>query len=251
MEELTDRDLSGSRFKNVDLSGSQFRNVYLSGASVRGVYAEALEVDGWFGSLSVNGVDVVPLVEAELDRRDPDRVLVRPEDADGYRAAWAVIERRWQDAVERARRLPPALLHERVEGEYSFIQTLRHLVFATDAWVRRALLGDPSPYHPLGLPHDEMDDLPGVPWDRDARPDLDEVLALRVDRMATVRDVIESLTDARLDEMTVPVPEPGYPESESFVVRRCIGAIVSEEWLHREYAERDLAVLERRLRDGD
>ena len=32
--------------------------------------------------------------------------------------------------------LPPDLLHERVDDEWSFIETLRHLVFATDAWVR-------------------------------------------------------------------------------------------------------------------
>jgi DinB superfamily len=35
------------------------------------------------------------------------------------------------------------LLHESVGGEWSFIETLRHLVFATDSWIRRAILGDP------------------------------------------------------------------------------------------------------------
>ena len=64
----------------------------------------------------------------------------------------------WPPTVERAQRLPiPSLLHERVDGEYSFIETLRHLVFATDAWVRRAVLGQPEPYDPLGLPHDDME----------------------------------------------------------------------------------------------
>ena len=109
--------------------------------------------------------------------------------------------------------MAPELLHERVEGEWSFIETLRHLVFATDAWVTRALLGEPSPWDPLDLPHDEMPDEPGVPRDRAARPSLDEVLALRADRMATVRRVIADLTDERLAGMTEPVSEPGYPES--------------------------------------
>lgn len=62
------------------------------------------------------------------------------------------------------------LLHERVDGAWSFIETLRHLVFATDAWVKRAMLGDASPYDALDLPHTEMGDVPGVPNDRDARP---------------------------------------------------------------------------------
>jgi hypothetical protein len=37
--------------------------------------------------------------------------------------------------------------------------------FATDSWVGRAILGDPSPWNPLDLPWDEMPDVPGVPRD--------------------------------------------------------------------------------------
>ena len=58
-----------------------------------------------------------------------------PADADGYRQAWDILERLWQQTVDRARGTDPALLHERVDDEWSFIETLRHLVFATDAWV--------------------------------------------------------------------------------------------------------------------
>jgi DinB superfamily len=194
----------------------------------------------------VNGVDIGPLVEAELDRRDPERVKMRPTDADGFRAAWAVIEQRWEEVVDRARKLPPELLHERVEQEWSFIETLRHLVFATDAWVLRAVLGLPRPYDPLGLPHTDMGDTTGVPNDLTARPDLDRVLAVRAERMAVVRRIVDELTDEQLDSSTDPVLEAGYPESVSFPVRRCLGAIVSEEYLHRLFAERDLAVLEAR-----
>jgi hypothetical protein len=61
--------------------------------------------------------------------------------------------------------------------------------------------------------------------------------------MATVRGVIAGLTDARLAGMTEPVTEPGYPEPESYPVRRCLQAILTEEWEHRLYAERDLDVL--------
>ena len=126
-------------------------------------------------------------VEAELNRRYPDRVTMRPTNADGFREAWDILERLWQQTVERARGMAPELLDEQVEGEWSFIETLRHLVFATGAWVKRAMLGEPSPCDPLDLPHDEMSDEPSVPRDRGARPSLDEVLALRSDRMATVR----------------------------------------------------------------
>jgi len=175
----------------------------------------------------------------------------RPTDADGFRAAWAVAEAEWAQTFARARSFSAQQLHERVDGEWSFIQTQRHLVFATDAWVRRALLGDPTPWHPLDLPHDDMEDAPGVPRDYAARPTLDEVLALRADRMATVRDVIAALTDEALDSLTVPVLEPGYPESEAFLVRRCLGAVVNEEWEHRRFAERDLDIIDNGSRSTD
>lgn len=247
VSEFAGRDLSGARFENVDLSGARFRNLDMTGAKIRGALLFDVELSGDIRNLTVNGVDVVPLVEAELDRRYPERAKMRPDDADGYREAWSILERLWGSTVARARALPPELLHERVDGEWSFIETLRHLSFATDAWVRRALLGEPSPWHPLDLPHDEMPDDAPVPRDRDARPGLEEVLELRADRMATVRRVIADLTDEKLAGMTEPVTEPGYPEPESFPVRRCLGAILSEEWEHRLYAERDLEVLESRL----
>ncbi|RZQ60035.1 DinB family protein [Amycolatopsis suaedae] len=246
--------MSGSRFEDVNLRDALFRSVALSGARFRGVlmdnvtmhgsYLSNTEINGEFENLQINGVDVAPLVEAELDRRYPDRVKMRPADAAGFREAWDVVERLWAGTVERARRLDPALLHESVEGEWSFIETLRHLVFATDAWVRRAILGDPAPWHPLSLPWDEMPDIPGVPRDRDARPSLDEVLALRRDRMATVREVVDGLTDESLAGHTTAVEGPGWPEPVSHPVRECLLCVLNEEWQHRLYAERDLAVLE-------
>jgi hypothetical protein len=189
---------------------------------------------------------LVRWLEAELNRRYPDRMKMRPADAAGFREAWDALEPLWAQTVSRARGLAAEQLHERVDGEWSFIETLRHLVFATDAWVSRAILGKPSPWHPLDLPHDEMPDVPGVPRDRTARPTLDEVLALRADRIATVRQVLTELTDEQLAAHTEPVMEQGYPESKSFAVRRCLQAVLNEEWSHRLYAERDFDVLEGR-----
>ena len=248
MVEFDNQDLSGSRFRHVDLSGSTFRNIDLSGARLVDVDLVDVEISGWLDNLRINDVDVAPLIEAELDRRHPDRVKMRPTDAAGFREAWAILERLWAGTVERARRLPPELLHERVHDEWSFIETLRHLLFATDAWVLRAFLGRPSPYDALDLPHTEMGDVPGVPRDLEARPTLEEVLALRADRVRTVREVFEGLTDELLAGHTEPVTAPGYPASESYAVQRCLRAAVNEEWQHRLYAERDLAVLEQRDR---
>lgn len=256
MTDFFREDLSGSHFQDVYLTHAEFRevtfinarfhNVDLSGVRIRGAALVNVDISGEIDNVQLNGVEVVPLVEAELDRRYPDRAKMRPSDSAGFSEAWEVLERLWQHTVDRAQRMPPEFLHEQVDGEWSFIETLRHLVFATDAWVRRAILGDASPWDALDLPHDEMPDQPGVPRDRGARPSLNEVLALRADRMATVRQVIADLTDERLAGMTDPVLEPGYPESESFPVRRCLQAILSEEWEHRLYVERDFDVLDAR-----
>jgi hypothetical protein len=231
MADFTDDDLSGSRFHHVDLSGSRFsrvdlseatfRGVDLHGVVMRGVELGDVDIDGDIHDLVINGVDVVPLVEAELDRRDPDRAAMRPRDAEGFRAAWDIVERLWAGTVERARGLDPDQLHVSVEGEWSFIETLRHLAFATDAWVRRAILGDPSPWHPLDLPWDEMPDTPGVPRDRAARPSLDEAL----------------------EQHTEPVEGPGWPPPEGFPVRKVLLIVLNEEYHHRRFAERDLDVL--------
>ena len=239
-------DLSGAQLRAVDLTGARFRGADLSGVIMRGVDLTGTDIHGEIEGLTINGVDIGPLVDAELNRRYPDRAKMRPADPAGFREAWDILERLWDQTVERARRLPPELLHESVDGEWSFTETLRHLTFATDSWVRRAILGDPSPWDPLGLPWDEMPDTPGVPRDRAARPSLDAVLELRRDRMSTVRQFIEDLTDESLNVHTEPVEGPGWPRPRSYPVRECLLIILNEEWEHRLYAERDLNALQER-----
>jgi hypothetical protein len=252
-EEFTRRLLNGARFEQVDLSaasfhrvdlrGARFREVDLRGARVRASLLHDVDISGDVDGLRINGLEVLPLIEAELDRRHPERRKLRPTDAAGYREAWTVIEQLWGETVERARRLDPALLHERVDDEWSFIETLRHLVFATDSWVRRVLLGEPAPWGPLDLPWDEMPDMPGIPRDRTARPSLDQVLALRADRMKSVRDYVDGLADDRLSSETEPVDAPGWPPPRGFVVHHALDIVLNEEWWHRQFAERDLATL--------
>jgi hypothetical protein len=248
-EEHSDTDqFRGARFTGVDLSGATFRDCDLRGVKIVDAWLTDVSVSGLIGNLRVNDVDVVPLVEAELDRQHPERVQLRAvASADDHRAMWATIERLWSETVERARRLPEPRLHERVDDEWSFTETLRHLVFGTDAWVGRSVLGHERPYSPLGLTYS------GYPADQaralgvatDATPTLDEVLEVRVERMATVRGIIADLTDAGLEQSSDLAPAPGYPD-ESRTVRRCLGVVMREECEHRRYAVRDLSVLESR-----
>ena len=89
----------------------------------------------------------------------------------------------------RAGRLPAAARDERVDGEWSFTETLRHLVFITDSWASRTILDDPAPYHRLALPQTAYApaDAAALGMEIDALPSWTEVLDTRADRMAVVR----------------------------------------------------------------
>jgi uncharacterized damage-inducible protein DinB len=158
---------------------------------------------------------------------------------------WDTIERLWSATVARARRLPDPALYERIDEEWSFAETLRHLVFATDAWARRMVLDDPMPfdrisYPPTGYPRADAE---AIGIDLDAQPSFDDVLAVRADRMAVVRRIVDGLTDDELARLCTSVPAPGFPE-EPRTVRRCLRVVMNEECEHHRYAVRDLAVLE-------
>lgn len=147
-------------------------------------------------------------------------------------------------------RLPELALGLRVDDEWSFIETLRHLVFATDAWAGRAILEEPMPYHRLGLPQPGHPpaDAAALGIDLSARPSLAEVKEVRTGRMALVRGIIDGLTDAHLERVRQQPPSPWHPE-EARSVGRCLRVIMREECEHRRYAVRDLATLEADL-DG-
>ena len=253
MTRFHDQDLTGTNFEHVslrnaelngvDLSGAQIRGVLFNGSRMRGVELVDVEISGELQNVIVNGVDIAPLVDAELNRRMPERAKMRPDDSDGFREAWAILEQLWKGTVARAMTFPAAALHDNVDDEWSFIQTLRHLNFASAAWVGRMALGNASPWHPLDLPWDEAPGWDGIPWDREARPSLDEVLTVRRERQAMVRHLLESLTDDQL-AAEVTRSEPGWPRVEDFPLKECLRIVLNEEWQHRLYAERDLDALE-------
>lgn len=235
--------LTDARLRDVDLTGTDIRAALFSRTRMRGVELVDVEISGELQNVVVNGVDIAPLVDAELNRRMPERAKMRPEDGDGFRAAWAILERLWEGTVARARTLPEGQLHRSVDDEWSFIQTLRHLSFASACWVDRMILGDVNPWHALDLPWDEAPPFDGFRWEREARPCLDDVLALRRERQATVRDVMSSLTDEQLASRRTRT-EPGWPQEQDFPVKECLRILLNEEWEHRLYAERDLALLQ-------
>ena len=236
----------GARIRLSDLNGLEIRDCEVSGLKIVDCYGSSVYLGGDFDTVVVNDVDVKQFVEAELDRRHPTRALARaatsPED---YRAAWHEIETDWATTLDRARGLPETTLHQQVDGEWSLVQTLRHLLFAGDAWLGSAVLEEQAPYHRLGLPAGGMapEDAAKLGLVLDASPTLAEVVAARLQRAATMRLVVDQLSDTELDRVCGRKPADSYP-AQQYVVRRCLTVVLKEEAEHHRYAVRDLAVLE-------
>jgi hypothetical protein len=236
----------GATFMVADLAGARFVDCDMTGVKIIDACLMNVDLSGYVDRLVVNGVDVTAFVDAELDRRYPERVQLRQlRTADDFRAMWDTVERLWSETVARAERLPEPALHERVDDEWSFVETLRHLVYITDSWARRTILDEPMPFHRLGLPQTAYApaDAAALGMDLDARPSYAEVMEARVDRMALVRGLVDALTRAELERDCSRAPAPGYPEG-SRSVGECLGVVMEEECEHHRFAVRDLAVLE-------
>jgi hypothetical protein len=251
------QSLRGRTFNSRTLRAARFIGCDLGDVVVRGSEVAGMEIDSpWLGeggsTLLVNGVDVVPLVDAELNRRFPGRELRGGEDPESLRAAWAAVEATWVATLERAVAMPPGTVDASVDGEWSLAQTLRHLVMATDTWLGKAILLQEQPYHPFGLPNDDNHT---EAYDESAfsaeTPSFMEVLEARADRQTLVRDFLAGVTP---EELRAPRRNPHAPEHQETVLS-CLRTILEEEWEHHRYAVRDLDALTKehggRARSGD
>ena len=239
-------ELRGAVFVDADLRGARFVRADLSGVVMREAQVDGADIDApWLSNsdtfLRVNGVDVIPLVEAELNRRFPGRADRRAEEPDGLRAAWTTLERTWAATLERVAAMPSGAVDVSVDGEWSFAETLRHLVLATDVWLRRAVLKVEQPFHPIGLagPGAEDDGL-DMSIFTTVTPSYAEVLEVRAGRVAMVSDFLATVTPDLLAEQRTNPWAPDHPET----VRSCLHTIFDEEWEHHRYAIRDLDAIE-------
>ncbi|WP_426245838.1 DinB family protein [Nocardioides sp. LHG3406-4] len=239
-------ELEGAVLVGGSLRGARFTDCDLSGVVMRAVELRDVDIDApWLFEkdtfVRINGVDVVPLVRAELERRFPGRDLMTADDPDGLQAAWASLERAWAGVLERVAAMPPGTVDESVDGEWTFAQTQRHLVLATDLWLRGAVLGYERPFHPLGLA-DASAEQAGLDLTVFATgtPSYGDVLEARADRVAAVREFIEGVT---ADDLARPRRNPWSPESPESTLS-CLHTILHEEWEHLRFAVRDLDAIE-------
>ena len=215
--------------------GPRFRDVNLTDVKISHAWLVDVDIDALVEKVVINGVDITDFVN-ERDPWYPLRAMLRPSDPEGMRAAWAALEDEWADTIARALALPEAKLHESVNDEWSFVQTLRHLVFAMDKWFTAPILGEG--FDPIGLPNSGSVDFPWPGLDYDLRPSVSEALAVRADRATRFREYVETVAAADLSR-PVDVLENGTNP-----IQECLYTVFEEEFWHNRYAQRDLAQLE-------
>lgn len=227
-------DLTGAVFWGADLRRAHFRDVRLDGTRMKRAWLVDVDIDGMVDRLVINGVDVTGYVNAH-DPCQPLRGMLNPADRAGLVATADAMEAAWATTIAEAMPLGEATLRTSVDGEWSFVDTLRHLVFGIDKWFTAPISG--GSFHPMGLPNRGSAGFgwPGV--DPSADPTLAEVLAARAGRWEGFRRALDTVTEADLAR-TVEVLENG-----PVPLLDCLHVVFEEAFEHRRYALRDLATL--------
>ena len=184
----------------------------------------AVEVDGF--------VVAPPLTAGQATVLAREGLLA--DDVAGLQRVWARLVSEWHGEVDAALAHPgESRLDQRVNGEWSFIETLRHLIFVTDGWIGGGVCGS-AERHPLGLPPHFITNGAELGLELDARPDLDAVLAVRKDRQESVAASLVSIGE--LDAAC-------EGDLAGFTRRGAFQVVVAEERFHLGFARRDLALL--------
>ena len=235
MPEEFEGDLAGAVFWGADLSGARFRDVNLTDVKISHAWLVNVDIDAMVDTVVINGVDVTAYVN-ERDPWYPLRAMLRPSNPEDMRATWAALEDEWAKTITRAQALPEDALHEPVNDEWSFVQTLRHLVFAMDKWFTAPILEES--FHPIGLPNTGSVDFPWPGLNYDLTPSVSEVLAVRADRATRFRDYLSTVATT---DLTRPIE---VLENGTNPLQEGIYTVFEEEFWHLRYALRDLEQLD-------
>lgn len=230
-EEFEFCDLSDAVFWAVALQRATFRDVDLTGARISHARLVDVAIDATIDRLVVNGVDVTAYVN-EHDVWFHLRSQLFPTDPDRMGPGWQAFVAAWTGAIERAQALPDDQRHASVDGEWSFVETVRHLVFATDKWFTVPVLG--GTFHPIGLPNSGSADFGWPDIDPAAAPGFEEAVAAWRDRAERLGAHLDGI-DLAATTVEVTVLENG-PSA----VHDCIGVVFEEHFQHLRYALRDL-----------
>src|SRR5688500_13679720 len=88
----------------------------------------------------MHGIEVQPLIAREIERLYPERKELFTTTPEGMKHAYDIVFGQLHDTLERAGGLTESRRNQRVDDEWSVVETVRHLVFAVDAWILRTVL---------------------------------------------------------------------------------------------------------------
>lgn len=155
-EIFENRDLTGAVFRNANLQAAVFNDVNLADANIRNASVANLSIGNcYIKGMTVEGFRVDEMIEAELDRRDPERARLRmsdPHDPECVRAVMARLDEVRAEFCEMLRAADASQLTARPEpDEWSVIEIVRHLVFAEDLYLNRWIECNDVPWCTMGL----------------------------------------------------------------------------------------------------
>lgn len=233
------------RFESEDWSGAVMRDIDLSNAKIVGALMTNASFSGEIGGLKINEIEVAPLIARELERRYPERKRLFAADPEGMKEAFDIVFGLLDETWERARRLSEEQRNRRVDEEWSVVETVRHLVFAIDAWIGRALLGRHDPFDPMALPPTFLpQSAPGMSCDPNASPSFEDALRVWKEREAMIREIVATLTPEELVRPIVTEGDGYPPPGHETQVIGPLWIVIEEMWWHNFFMNRDMDVIE-------
>jgi len=166
----------------------------------------------------------------------PPPPVVPVASVEAARTSAAEVTGALEATVLRAASLPEEQLQRGVNGEWSTVESLRHVVLIVDLWLTKTVLGEGDPFHPMALPPTFMPpQLPGTSIDPEARPTFEEACEVVRGRLATVRTAVDSLTPDDLDR-----PVAAHAKT----VGGALSVLFGELRAHNRYINRDLDIVD-------
>jgi hypothetical protein len=143
---------------------------------------------------------------------------------------------RLEATLDRAGSFSEEQRQQRVDDEWSTVESLRHLVLVVDLWLSRAILGQPDPFDPMALPPTFMPPtlFPGSSIDPDAHPSYDEVREVLEGRVASLSSYVEDVTTEELGRRV---------DAHVGTVGGALAVIFHELEAHDRFINRDLDLL--------
>ena len=211
------------------------RDVDLTRARIIDAMLVDAEVSGLISGLRVNGVEVAPLIEAELDRRHPERG-VRGDRSTGVRDGWAVVEEMWRPTMSWPGPSPRRSANgaSRASGRSRRLAALdlRHRRLVRQGRARRTAAVSPAG---AGA------DLPRRRRSIGTRRGRHSVVRRRARRSSATlgsrRRFVATVTADELERPRQGDDDAGYPPPTEHSVVGCIHVVMDEEWNHHQYAD--------------